>query len=267
MASIPPLELGAIPQPASRTWERLRDELLTILGDDLIAIWAHGGTLASRQPRAADLDTYVIVSGRPISSTAERIQASEDAIAADLGVDWDSWYVTIDQARQADEPTHAFREARRDTSWAIHRAQWLAGRCAVVHGPAPAEIVPAPSWPEIEAELDRELEHLEAHVAAGDTDPYEATYAVLNGSRILRAVDTRDVAVSKAEGGTWALDHLTDRWHPVLNAALRNHGAQATPDDEALLAADMAPFVAMTRERLPFAGDRAPNASPRFSGC
>jgi hypothetical protein len=54
MASIPPLELGAIPQPASRAWDRLRDELLTILGDDLIAIWAHGGTLASRQPRAAD---------------------------------------------------------------------------------------------------------------------------------------------------------------------------------------------------------------------
>ena len=29
------------------------------------------------------------------------------------------------------------------------------------------------------------------HVAAGDTDPYEATYAILNGSRILRALETR----------------------------------------------------------------------------
>jgi hypothetical protein len=137
----------------------------------------------------------------------------------------------------------------------------------VVHGVVPAEIVLEPSWPEIEAELDRELEHLEAHVAAGDTDPYEATYAVLNGSRILRAVDSRNVAVSKREGGAWALEHLPNRWHPVLDAALRNHDAQAMPEDEALLADEMAPFVAMIRERLPFAGDRAPGAAPRFSGC
>jgi hypothetical protein len=172
----------------------------------------------------------------------------------------------MDQAQRADQPTHAFREGRRDTSWAIHRAHWLSGRYALFHGMEPVKLVPAPSWTEIEAELDRELEHLEAHVAEGDTDPYEATYAVLNGSRILHTLATHEVAISKREAGAWALENLPGRWHPVLRAAIRNHDEAATPEDEAVLASEMAPFVAMARERLPAAADRAPDAAPRFSG-
>jgi hypothetical protein len=39
---------------ARTAWNRLRDELLAILGDDLFAMWAYGGTIAAgRQPRAA----------------------------------------------------------------------------------------------------------------------------------------------------------------------------------------------------------------------
>jgi len=255
-----------VPDPARTAWLRLRDGLRDALGDDLVAMWAHGGTLASRKPRDADLDTYVIVARRPAASTVEAIEHVRDAIEADLGVDWDTWYVTADDARRSEPPPHAFREGRRDTSWAIHRAHWLAGRYWFLHGLPPAEIVPAPSWSEILAELDRELEHLEAHVAEGDTDPYEATYAVLNGSRILHAVETGDVAISKREAGDWALDSLPDRWHPLLRAAIENYQGHVTPNDAALLAAGMEPFVATVRERLPGAEDRSPDEAPRFSG-
>ena len=130
--------------------------------------------------------------------------------------------------READpsRPAHAFRDDRIDQSWAIQRAHWLAGRYWSLHGPPPDGMVPAPTSAEIAVDLREELEHLERHVAAGDTDPYEATYAVLNGSRILHSLETQDVAISKREAGAWALEHLPDRWHPLLQAAIRNYDGE-----------------------------------------
>ena len=131
--------LDDIPDAARRAWSRLRDELRAILGEDLVAVWAHGGTIAAgRQPRAADLDTYVIVNRRPDEATAQRIEAAHDAIAQEQGVDWDVWYVLADDARRPDAPHHAYREGRRDTSWAINRAHWLAGRYVHLFGREPA---------------------------------------------------------------------------------------------------------------------------------
>ncbi len=263
MAGIPPDEL---PSVARTAWLSLRDELRHILGDDLVAIWAHGGTASvSDLPHAADLDTYVIVSREPTEEAARRILDAHDAIAGDHDVEWDAWYVLAGDARRQDPPRHAFREGRRDTSWAIHRAQWLAGRYAPIHGPAPNEIVPAPTWAELEGELNRELEHIERHVAERDTDPYEATYAILNGSRILHALETRSVVISKRAAGTWSLEQLPARWHAAVNAALRAYDGRASTNDVALLAAEMAPFVAYVRDRLPPLEDR-PAEGPRWSG-
>jgi hypothetical protein len=252
-----------LPEHARTAWLRLRDELVAILGGDLVAIWAFGGTIAiERPPTAADLDTYVILRAPADDATAGRIEEAEAAIAADAGVEWDSWYVLEADARRGDWPPHAFRADRRDTTWAINRAHWLAGRVLVLHGAAPADIVSAPTWGELEIDLDREIEHLEAHVAAGDTDPFEATYAILNGSRIVSALDTGDVAISKAAAGEWGLANLPDRWHAALLAAQRAYAGKETADDLDLLARDMAPFVAMVRARLPRTGE----APPRWSG-
>jgi Domain of unknown function (DUF4111) len=241
-----------IPEPARTAWLRLRDGLRDILGDDLVAIWAHGGTVASTQPRRqADLDTYVIVARRPDAPTVLAIEQLHDAVEADLGVEWDSWYITADDASQSQPPAHAFRDDRIDQSWAIQRAHWLAGRYWSLHGPPPDGVIRAPTATEIAVNLREELEHLERHVAAGDyTEPYEATYAILNGSRILHSLETQDVVISKREAGAWSLKHLPDRWHPLLQAALRNYGGESTPGDIQVLAAGMAPYVAMVREAM-----------------
>ena len=238
-----------IPEPARTAWLRLRDGLRDILGDDLVAMWAHGGTLASARPRQADLDTYVVLARPPDAATVQRIEALQDAIEADVGLEWDNWYITADEATQSRPPAHAFRDDRIDQSWAIQRAHWLAGRYWSLHGSPPDGMVPAPTTAEIAADLREELEHLERHVVAGDyTDPYEATYAILNGSRILHSLETQDVVISKREAGAWALKHLPDRWHPLLQAAIRNYDGEATPEDVQVLAAGMAPFVAMVRD-------------------
>jgi hypothetical protein len=260
--------LDDISDDARTAWSRLRDELRAILGDDLVAMWAHGGTIAAgRQPRAADLDTYVIVDRGPEEVTVQRIEAAHDAIAREQGVEWDVWYVLADDARRPDAPRHAYREGRRDTSWAINRAHWLAGRYVHLFGREPAEIVPTPTLPELDVDLRRELEHMERHVVEGDTDPYEATYAILNGSRILYSIKTANVAISKREAGAWAVEHLPARWHAALRAAARSYSGQGTSEDTALLATEMAPFVAMVRERLPAAVDEpAARGLPRWSG-
>jgi aminoglycoside adenylyltransferase-like protein len=259
--------LEQLPEVPRRAWTRLRDELSAILGDDLIAVWAYGGTTAvDGPPRSADLDTYVIVRPSLDTRTAQAIEEVQTAIAGQIGVDWDAWYVLEEDARRPEAPRHAYREDRRDTSWAINRAHWLAGRYALVYGREPAELVPPPTWSELEVDLHRELEHLERHVAEGDTDPYEATYAFLNGSRILRAVETGDVAISKRSAGKWALEHLPVRWHAVLSAAGRAYDGQASSDDADLLANEMAPFVAMVKERLPTAMPQDEAGQPRWSG-
>ena len=259
------VQLEQLPEKANEAWTRLRHELIGILGDDLVAIWAYGGTTAvDGPPRSADLDTYVIVRRRPDEATARSTEAVHAEIAADAGVEWDAWYVLEEDARRPEAPLHAYRPDRRDTAWAINRAHWLAGRYALVHGREPDGLVPAPTWSELQTDLDRELEHIERHVLEGDTDPYEATYAVLNGSRILRAIKTGDVAISKRGAGHWGLEHLPDRWHPALLAAGRIYDGTSTAEDEALLAAEMGPFVAMVRARLPSAP--RPHGLPRWSG-
>jgi hypothetical protein len=264
----PSVSLENAPEVARTAWTRLREELLAILGGELVAIWAYGSVIGSDRPhRSADLDTHVIVGRRPEAEEARRIDDASQAIAAEVGVEWDTWYIALGDARRPDHPPHAFREGRRDTAWALHRSQWLAGRFVHVHGQQPAEIVPPPTWPEIEIDLDRELEHIERHVHEGDTDPYEASYAILNGSRILHSIETHNVALSKREAGTWALDRLPGRWHPVAHAALRAYDERASPADVELLAAEMAHFVAMVRQRLPATDESRRDAPPRWSGC
>lgn len=261
------IPLEDLPDVATVAWTQLRDDLLAILGDDLAAMWAHGGTTVTEgPPRSADLDTHVIVRRPPDERTAEKIEHVHDDIARQHGVELDIWYVLDVNARRPEAPRHAYREGKRDTAWAIHRAHWLAGRYALLYGSEPAQVVRAPTWSELEVDLNRELEHIERHVVEGDTDPYEATYAVLNGSRILHSIDTGDVVLSKRAAGIWAVEHLPDRWHAALRAGGRAYDGQATAEDEELLASDMAPFVAMVRDRLPALARTDAEAHPRWSG-
>ncbi len=262
-----PVSPESLPGTARDAWQDLTPALRRILGDDLVAVWAHGGTVSiADEPHAADLDTYVILARTPSAVQVEAIQAAHEAIARERGVEWDSWYVFESDAQQTDQPRHAFREGSRDTSWAIHRAHWLDGRYAALHGPAPETIVREPTPDELRTEMSRELEHIERHVVEGDTDPYESTYAILNGSRILHALETDSVAISKAAAGAWAIEHLPDRWHPALRAARRAYAGQASDEEVALVATEMAPFVAFVRERLPLAEPRPEGELSRWSG-
>jgi hypothetical protein len=259
--------LDELPIAASHAWSRLRDEARRSLGNDLTALWGYGGTIfPDRSRRLGDLDTFAVLDRVPDERTTRKLQQAEAEIAREHGIDWEIWYVLASDAGRSEPPPHALDPESRHTSWAIDRAHWHAGRYVKLSGQAPEGLVPAPTWPEIEAALSRELEHLERHVEEGDDDPIEATYAIWNGSRILYAIETGEVAISKRAGGMWALEHLPERWHEAILAADRAYDGEATARDAHVLREAMGPFVAMVRDRLPLAETRPEGEPPRWSG-
>jgi hypothetical protein len=261
------ITLDQLPNAAREAWARLRDESHRILRNDLAALWAYGGTIFPDRPRrTGDLDTFAVLEHVPDERTTRTLEDMEADIEREYGIEWDIWYVLSADVRRREPPPHAFDADRRETSWAISRAQWLAGCYVNLHGRPPEELVLAPTWPEIEAALSRELEHLERHVVEGDDDPFEAMYAIWNGSRILYALETRNVAISKRSGGMWALEHLPERWHDAIHAADRCYDGVGTRRDEEVLRLAMAPFVALVRERLPLAEPRPVGEPPRWGG-
>lgn len=269
-----------IPSVAAAAWLRLRDELQAILGDGLVAVWGDGSTVHPDRRRNifSDLDTTAVVEHVIDEGLGARLEAALAALSADSGIDpgwhepsdkpcWEIEYVLaadvggVEFARDA----RCSRHHKRNVMWAANRAHWLAGWYVPLYGATPEQLVVPPTWSELEYALGRELEHLERHVLEGDDHPYEATNAIFNGSRILHAIETGNTALSKRSGGTWALQHLPERWHDAIHAADRAYDGQESPEDAELLRASMAPFVAMVRERVPQLPDRLTESLPRWS--
>ena len=110
-------------------------------------------------------------------------------------------FLLADEVGRGRLPSGAFEKKQRVTGWAVYRAHWLAGQYVLLHGRPPEELIIAPTTAELRRALDRELEHLERHVYEGDAaDPYEATYAIFNGCRILRHAGNRQPGHLEALG-------------------------------------------------------------------
>ena len=274
--SLPASTLSDVARAASL---RLTDEIRDVLGDDVVAVWVDGGSTFADRPRhrTGDVDMCIVVATvgpderRPDvwradpASRPARLGVAQDALAGELGVAFDPVYLLEADMGSGALPTRAFQEDRPHHTWPVSRAHWLAGQYVHLSGRRPEDIVVAPTDAEMARALDRELEHLERHVYEGDAaDPYEATYAVWNGCRILYTLATGSPVVSKRSAGDWGLDRLPVRWHPAIRAAGRVYDEEGTAEDEALLARDMAPFVAMVRARLPVTEPRPPGP-PRWS--
>jgi hypothetical protein len=147
---------------------------------------------------------------------------------------------------------------------AVCRAHWVAGQYVPLHGRSPEDLVAPPTSAELHRDLDRELEHLERHVYEGAAaDPFEATYTIFNGCRILRTLETGSPVISKRSAGDWGLANLPPRWHEAIHAAGRSYDGAASPEDNEVLRETMAPFVEMVRQRLPAKQHRS--GAPRWS--
>lgn len=273
------IPISDLPPVAAAAAQYFSDLLIPILGDDLLSVFVHGGTTFPDRPEVpGDLDLGVVVAsvspderdpGRwhkhPASRPA-RVAAAQISVEKKFQRDIDATYLVLEEVGGHDRPGGAFFLARRFNGWPVLRAHWLAGQYVLIHGRSPDDLVQPPTAEDLRRCLSREIEHLERHVYEGDAaDPYEATYAIWNGCRILYTLATGNPVISKRSAGTWALDHLVERWHPAIRAAGRSYDGTATPEDRELLRVAMPPFVEMVRERLPLARPRPPGQPPRWS--
>ena len=266
--------LADLPDGVASACIRLGDELLAVLGTDMVGAWLHGGTTFADHPaRPGDVDICVVIANvvpderspriwrRDPRSRPSRVYAAQQSIGGEHGVDFDTMFLLADEVGHGRLPSSAFQRSHRETDWAVCRAHWLAGQYVLLQGRGPEELVPAPTNAELRHALDRELEHLERHVAEGDAnDPFEATYAFFNGCRILRTLETGDPVISKRSAGAWGLENLPDRWHAALRAADQAYDGKASAEDEKVLRTEMPLFVEMVRQRLPRATTRSGRA-------
>ncbi len=232
MEGVQPSALG----PGVRqAFTALRDELTDLLGEDLVALWGYGAAVSPEPPaRLGDLDTHGIFVRPPSPETAAKMDEARQRVDAEHGVEMDSWYILLDDARGTAPPAHLLNPRLVDTSWALHRSHWLAGRYVLLHGALPSEIVQRPSWEEVEAGLDHELQDAEQGLIRDRSQPF-ASYAVLNCCRVAFSLERRDAALTKRESARWALGALPERWHEAIRAAVRWYDREEAPGDDRLL--------------------------------
>ena len=272
------MPFDALPPPALAVSMRLRDVLADLLADDLVGMWVDGGTTFPDRPLVpGDLDVCVVVTNltpderdpdrwhdRPGSRPA-RVASAQQSVGREHDRNIDASYLVVEEMDGHDRPGMAFVARQPHNRWPIVRAHWLAGQYIHLHGRRPEELVVAPRELDLRRALSREIEHLERHVYEGDAaDPYEATYAMFSGCRVLYTLATGNPVVSKRSAGTWGLAKLPDNWHPALRAAGRAYDGKATAEDKALLEATMPPFVEMVRQKLPLTKPRPPGQLPRW---
>lgn len=225
-----PQQLTTLPGPAQAAATALCAEVRTAFGASLHALYLYGAVLFEESEGIGDLDYHVILTGRPDTAQHDGYSSACARLAGRPGCeDLDGWVISLAEARGSDPPEHLIQAGLRDQSWALHRAHWMAGRCVVLHGPAPASVVPRPSWPELRAGLAAEF----SFAAAGHSD----AFAVLNCCRILRSLAEHDVVQSKFGSGWWALEQLPAEHTAAIIAAMNSYRGSATAADEDALAA------------------------------
>ena len=273
-----PIPLNDLPDPAAAAARQLSDALLGILGNDVVGVWIDGGTTCPDRPLVpGDLDVSVVVTNLtpderdpgfwhddPESRPA-RVAAAQASAGREHDRYIDASYLVVEEIGGHDLPGAAFFAPLRHNRWPIVRAHWLAGQYVHLHGRRPEELVVAPTESDIRRAMSREIEHLERHVYEGDeSDPYEATYAIFSGSRVLYTLATGSPVVSKRSAGTWGLANLPRRWHPAIDAAGRAYDGAASAEDNELLRRTVPPFVQMVRSKLPLTKPRPPGQPPRW---
>ena len=221
----------------------LHHGLRGILGDDLASLFLYGA-IAFPRPRRwrIDFDFHGLVH-QPLDDAqraAIRRLYVELANMSELGGNLDGYYVLLGDASGREPPLHQLDLGIRDDAWALHRADVLAGRCFVVAGIDPRNIVAEPTWAELEEALLDEFHFIESH-------PTAPAYGILNATRILCSFAKRDVVMSKYQAGQWGLESLPAEWHDGLRAALRYYERTAVDGDDHMLAASWGPFVSYVK--------------------
>lgn len=205
-----------LPDDIRRLTDAFVEELDATLGPRFVGLFQYGAVCFPPSP-VSDFDAHVIVD-RPFDDD-DRTAVSQmlgRLKALPRGDDMDVWYVTLDSMRSNEAPQTELRPGYRDDMWAVHRAHIHAGRFVHVRGPDPRDLVPVPTWAELDEALAGELEDIED----GLDQAQGHAYAVLNLCRLLYSYETRDVVIGKLQAAVWALAAVDVTLHGTIRAAI-----------------------------------------------
>ena len=242
MDSLPPLTDDVI-----LIADTLRRGLDQCLGEAVASLFLYGAVAFPRPERwRIDFDFHVLLRRPLTSAEAQEVAAlyGRTASVSELGADLDGYFVLLADAAGAAPPRHLLKGEARDNAWALHRAHVHAGRYFLIAGMDPVDIVPEPTWPEIEDGLRAEMAFVVAH-------PDATAFGILNAARILYSITTHDAVLSKYHASEWALDTLPSEWHEAIAAARRWYAQDARAGDERILVEHRARFVDYVRRSLP----------------
>lgn len=219
-----------LPADCRAALDAFREGARAAFGTNLFALYIYGALTFPETEGIVDLDYHLILERQPDAGQVQRyveLCATLEREHSPWADDLDGWLIVRERAGTSNPPEHVLHPGARDGAWALHRAHWLAGRCLVLHGPMPAEVVTRPTWEELEADLWGELEFARQ-------SPTDA-FAVLNCCRVLHSFLTRNVVVSKFASAYWGLAELPPEFRPTLRAALAVYRRKATAGDTATL--------------------------------
>lgn len=229
-----------VAEPARSAAARLRDGLVEILADDLLAIWLYGGQL-NLGGSPGDVDLHVVVEREFDDQQLTAIRSLQDAIRRDLGIEeLDAWYVQHGEATSAQGPRDLnWHEEVHDENWALKRAHWWAGAYVLIFGLPPEDIVLRPRWPEIEAELLAQAAAAVTEVAGDCPEPAALT---LRLCRVAFSLTTREVVHSKLDAARSISKELSAASRDHVAAAVRTYGQAPQPGDATLIREGMRAF-------------------------
>ena len=215
-----------------------------VLGDRLFGLYLLGAVAFPESAgKFGDIDFHAIVETPFDDADREAIDALHRGLGPTLGYDLDGQYIYRPEAARSEVPgTQLWPLWRwpRDGAWALHRAHARAGRRVLLVGPDPATYLPAPAWPELEAELVADLAFTASWLSRAPA------YAVLQYTRLVYTFTTRDVVVSKMAAAAWGMGHLAE-WAPLIARAREAYPADGT---EALPMPEVHRFEEFARHRI-----------------
>ncbi|HEY94249.1 MAG TPA: DUF4111 domain-containing protein [Dehalococcoidia bacterium] len=232
------MQYNDLPISVQKVCDTLVDGLKNILRRKLYGIYMYGAAVFPDSGPITDIDCHVILRESLTDRNRENIFRFYSKLKDDyppLSSELDVWYILLEDAKKSSPPHHHLKPGMYDESWALHCAHIRAGRYITLYGPDPDDIFPTPSWEEITAALNHEIEYIKNNLK------YPA-YCVLNLCRILYSFQERDAVVSKRFSGIWA-GGTFPMWLSLIQAALRTYEGKDTSADESQLQAEIENFL------------------------
>ncbi|MEX2538632.1 MAG: aminoglycoside adenylyltransferase domain-containing protein [Actinomycetota bacterium] len=213
------MPITQIPEVVARLRDALVAELEAMLGNRFVGLFLYGAVCFPPSP-VADFDGHVLLDAPFDDEDRANIRAVYERLRSiPMGDEMDVYFVTIEDAAKSAKPAHQWDPKNVDNSWALHRAHVHAGRFVHVKGPDPRELLPIPTWPELDDALQGELSFVASHL---DDAP---AFCTLNLCRILASYESREVVMSKLQGAMWAIGSLDAVHHDQIRASLRMYAS------------------------------------------